>query len=311
MDCILLGTGGMMPMPYRWLTSLMVRLNGSIYQFDAGEGVQIMLKQAQWGIKALRMLAITHLHADHCLGLPGLLMFRAQNEAPPPLTLIGPPGLGHFVQTVRDSLDFYINYPLSFIEWSPTAGALAYQDENVKLFWAPLQHSIFCLGYRLEEHPRPGKFHAARASALNIPVGPLWGKLQHGEMIQLSSQETITPAQVLGPPRRGRHLSFIVDTRPTPAIGELCRATDITFIEGMFGDELQAEAIAKGHLTCREAAALTHTAGVDRTILVHFSPRYRTADLAQLLAEAESQHPAVEIGRALQPYAIPLPADPK
>ena len=169
MDCVLLGSGGMMPMHYRSLTSLVVRHQGQLYLFDAGEGCQINLKKAKLGIKPLRVLAVSHLHGDHCLGLPGLLMLRAQVPDPDALTILGPPGVERFVSLLQELLNFYINYPIRFVEWHETSPELAYEDELVRILWGPLKHTTRCLGYRLEEHPRPGKFRPEAAQALGVP----------------------------------------------------------------------------------------------------------------------------------------------
>lgn len=309
MDCILLGTGGMMPMPFRLLTSLIVRKGGRNYMFDAGEGTQIGLKIAKPGLRALRMIAITHLHADHCLGLPGILMLRAQMENPEPLTIVGPPGIANFVNSVRDSIDFYVNYPIEFIEWHDNADDIAYQDHEIVLYWAPVKHSIFCLGYRLEEPVRPGKFHTGAAQTLEIPKGPFWSQLQNGQTITLPDGRIISPEQVLGPPRSGRAISFVVDTRPTDSVVRLCRNVDLAFVEGMFKQELQAEAEEKGHLTAVEAARLTRESGSKRVVFVHLSPRYQTVDLPYILNEARLEYEHVEMGKESVKYVVSLPED--
>lgn len=305
MDCILLGTGGMMPLPYRLLTSLAVRLNGRIYLFDAGEGTQLGWKGAQLGLRGFRLLAVTHLHADHCLGIPGLLMLRAQLDAPEPLTILGPPGIGAFLKGIRDTLGFFVNYPLAVVEWSDRGQNLAYEDDQVRIFWHPLKHTQFCLGYRLEEHARPGKFDPARALHLGIPKGPLWGKLQQGQELVLDRGRTISPKQVLGPPRRGRHIAYVVDTRPTKAVYTLCRNADLAFVEGMFLTKDAEHADTKGHLTVGEAARLARRAGAKRVVLVHLSPRYREEELPQLQEEAQRTFEMAFLGRALKPYPVP------
>ncbi len=309
MDGVLLGTGGMMPMPFRALTSLVVRREGWNYLFDAGEGAQIGLKASRTGIKNLKLIAITHLHADHCLGIPGILMLRAQIDEPGPLTIVGPPGISNFVKMTRETLGYYLNYAINFIEWTPDSKEIAYQDEGIKLIWKALDHTVFCLGYRLEEHIRPGKFSVEKAKSLNIPMGPFWGELQKGKTIHLPDGTEILPEMVLGQPRKGRHVSYIVDTRACDAIPALCQDCDFTFIESMFAQELQEEARQKGHLTTMEAAKLTLMANVKNTILVHFSPRYRNIDLQKLLVEAQSVNPAVQIGMTKKYYEIELPED--
>ena len=157
MECMLLGSGGMMPMPGRFLTSVVVRLQGQLYLFDAGEGCQINLKKTKLGIKSLRVVAVSHLHGDHCLGLPGLLMMRAQVPEVGPLTILGPPGIERFIRQIHESLTFFLNYPLSFLEWHEGCPEVAYEDELVRILWGPLKHTTLCLGYRFEEHPRLGK----------------------------------------------------------------------------------------------------------------------------------------------------------
>jgi ribonuclease Z len=167
MECILLGSGGMMPMPYRLLTSLAVRVDGQIYLFDAGEGTQLGLKKTKIGVRGLGVLAVSHLHADHCLGIPGIMMLRSQMQDPDPLTILGPPGIKKFIQHAHENLEFFLNYQITFLEWSSESDEIAYQNDQVRIIWHPLEHSRFCLGYRLEELDRPGKFkpHLGSTSA--------------------------------------------------------------------------------------------------------------------------------------------------
>lgn len=304
MECVLLGSGGMMPMPYRFLTSLAVRHQGQLYLFDAGEGCQINLKIAKLGIKSLRLVAVSHLHADHCLGLPGLLMLRAQVTDPGPLTILGPPGIGRFVSQVRELLGFFINYPINFVEWSEAGPEVAYEDELVRIRWGPLEHSTLCLGYRFEEHPRPGKFRPEAAQALGIPEGPLWGKLQRGERVVLESGITIMPDQVAGPARPGRHICYAVDTRPNRSLEKLCQGVDAAFLEGMFLPEDQQDAEEKMHMTVFEAAQVAAGADARLAVLVHISPRYVEEDLEKLTAAVE-RFEAIKIGRDLDRYSIP------
>jgi ribonuclease Z len=296
----------MMPMPYRYLTSLVVRHEGSLYLFDAGEGAQIALKAAKLGIKALRVMGVSHLHGDHCLGIPGLLMMRAQVPDPGPLTILGPPGIERFVTQTREILGFYINYPMDFVEWRDEAGEVAYEDELVKILWSPLAHTTLCLGYRLEEHPRPGKFRPAAAKASGVPEGPLWGKLQAGQSVTLENGITVAPDQVLGPPRPGRHICYAVDTRPAKALYGLCKDVDLAFLDGMFLPEHEEEAKEKGHMTVDDAARVASRANARRAILVHISPRYKNEDLEPLNSAARERYDQAEMGRDLQQYAVPL-----
>lgn len=293
-----------MPMPTRLLTSLAIRLEGNIYLFDAGEGTQLGLKQAHLGVRGLTLLAVTHLHADHCLGIPGLLMLRAQLENPGPLTVLGPPGIEEFVRQNRKLLEFHLNFPLHFIEWSQNCPEPAYQDDRVRIFWHPLRHTRFCLGYRLEESARPGKFDPRQARKLHVPQGPLWSKLQRGEAVTSTDGRSILPEQVLGPPRRGRHIAYVVDTRPAKGIYRLCQNVDLAFLEGMFSPEHAEHAAAKGHLTVDDAARIAGRAGVHKAVLVHISPRYDEAALEQLQTAAQKRFQEVVIGRDQQIHSI-------
>lgn len=304
MECLLLGTGGMMPLPHRLLTSLAIRLNGQSYVFDAGEGTQIGWKETQLGLRGFRLLAVTHLHADHCLGIPGLLMLRAQMDSPGPLTIIGPPGMAAFLGGIMETLGFFLNYPIELVEWSDAGGGLAYQDHQVRIFWHPLKHTRFCLGYRLEEIERPGKFNPEQALQLGIPQGPLWGKLQHGQEIVLDNGRVISPSQVLGPVRRGRQVAYVVDTRPTKTVYTLCRDVDLAFVEGMFLAKDAHHAEGKGHLTAEEAARMAGRAGVKRLVLVHISPRYREEELPLLQQEAQGTFAEATVGRDLDRYPV-------
>ena len=309
MECILLGSGGMMPMPYRLLTSLAVRVDGQIYLFDAGEGTQLGLKQTKIGVRGLDVLAVSHLHADHCLGIPGIMMLRSQMQDPEPLTILGPPGVKKFIQNAHENLEFFLNYQITFLEWSSDADEVAYQNDQVRIIWHPVEHSRFCLGYRLEELDRPGKFKPHLATSLGIPKGPHWGKLQQGQKVILDDGKEITPEQVLGESRRGRHVAYVVDTRPSKGVYRLCKDADIAFMEGMFLPEDGEHADAKGHLTVVDAARVAERAGVCRAVLVHISPRYGSDELSLLAAAAQSRFDSAEMGEDYKVYQVPLPDD--
>ncbi len=294
-------------MPYRMLASMALRLNGKIYLFDAGEGTQINWKRARIGVRGLKVIAVTHLHADHCLGIPGLLMLRAQMDDPEPLTIIGPPGTRRMIVQFRQLLEFLINYEIKFIEWPGDKSEVAYEDEQARILWAPVQHTRFCLGYRLEEKQRPGRFDPDAARALGIPMGPLWGKLQRGQPVTMPDGAVVHPDQVLGPARRGRHVAYVVDTRPAEGVYRLCENADLAFIEGMFLDEHSEHADEKGHLTVKEAAGIVKKAGASRAVLVHISPRYENSELAKLEEEAKKIFESMKAGRDLDMFAIEFP----
>ncbi|MBN2529988.1 MAG: ribonuclease Z [Deltaproteobacteria bacterium] len=307
MDCVVLGAGGMMPMPARLTTSVLFRHEGRMLMFDAGEGIQLALKKGGVGIRALDVVAISHLHADHVLGLPGVLMFRAQCDDPGPLTIIGPKGVKKFIQHTLEDLRYRINFEIRYIEWHRSTGGKALDWNGCTIFWEPLQHSTFCLGYRVEEHTRPGKFNLEKAKALGIPTGPLYGRLQAGSAITLDDGRTILPQDVLGPDRRGRIITFATDTAPCDGLKAVCQNADLAFIEGMFTLEHAAEAADKKHSTAASSAKIAKAAGVQKLVLVHISPRYAYDDETILKTEAQVHFENAIVARGLDSFEIPLP----
>jgi len=294
-------------MPNRMLTSLAVRLNGRIYLFDAGEGTQINWKKGRIGVRGLELIAVTHLHADHCLGIPGMIMLRAQMEDPAPLTILGPPGIREFITQSQKTLEYQVNFPIHIVEWPSDNSGTAFTDGQARILWQPVKHTRFCLGYRFEELDRPGKFNPETALALGVPTGPLWGKLQRGETIQTPSGAIVRSSQVLGPPRRGRHVAFVVDTRPAPGVYSLCKKADLAFLEGMFLSEHSEHADVKSHMTVRQAARIARKCEAAKAVLVHISPRYENSELGNLEEEARKEFHAVTIGRDLDVFEIGFP----
>jgi ribonuclease Z len=309
MECFLLGSGGMMPMPARRLTSVLVRTEHQDYLLDAGEGVQVSLKELGLGIKRVGVVAITHLHADHCLGLPGVLMLRAQVDEPGPLTLVGPVGLERFVNHVVRDLKCHITFPMKFVEVNPAnkPGGVALAVPELEMQWAPLNHSVGCVGYRLQEHTRPGRFSPERARALKVPEGPLWGKIQRGEPVRAEDGGTVQPDQVLGPPRKGRAVCLATDTRPCPGVDRLLEDADLAFLEGMFLEDASELAADKMHMPVAEAADAARRSRVRKLVLVHISPRYSDAQRSELKACARKVFPGAVVGRDLMSFKVDLP----
>jgi ribonuclease Z len=226
-----------------------------------------------------------------------------------PLTILGPPGIERFIRQVHESLAFFLDYPLSFLEWNEGRADVAYEDDLVRILWGPLKHTTLCLGYRLEEHPRPGKFNTEKARALGIPSGPLWGKLQRGESVTLNHGDTLSPDLVLGPPRPGRKICYAVDTRPNKTLYRLCENVDLAFLDGMFLPEHQGEAEAKGHMTVDDAARVAKRAGARAAVLVHISPRYTEEDMGKFADAAKERFENAVIGTDLQQITIPYPGE--
>lgn len=267
LDVCLLGTGGMMPLPNRWLTSLIVKLNGRNLLIDCGEGTQIAIKEAGWTFKQIDTICFTHFHADHISGLPGILLAMANAERTKPLTIIGPKGLGRVVgglSVLTPELPFSV-------ELSELSGAEAeYTIGDLKLTAFRVRHRVTCYGYRIDV-PRGGKFDPIRAKELEIPL-KYWSRLQKGERIEEDGR-IFLPEQVLGERRKGISLTYVTDTRPTDAIKAFARDVDLFICEGMYGEaEKQPNANAHRHMMMQEAAQIGAEAKPERMWLTHYSP---------------------------------------
>ena len=267
LDVCLLGTGGMMPLPGRWLTALTLKYNGSQLLIDCGEGTQVAMKKAGISSKPVDIICFTHYHADHISGLPGFLLSMGNAERTEPLTIIGPKGVERVVNSLRviaPELPFEIN----FIELTQPEEEIRINGYVINAY--RVNHSILCYGYSVSIE-RAGKFDAARAKELEIPVNQ-WNVLQKGSTIELDGR-TYTPDMVMGPPRKGLKVTYCTDSRPTDVIGKYAAEADLFICEGMYGEDDKIEK-AKGykHMTFREAATLARDAGVGEMWLTHYSP---------------------------------------
>lgn len=289
LEAFILGCGGMMPLPYRHLTSVLLRRDGDLFLFDAGEGTQVSLRRLNLRWKKINTIFISHTHADHVTGLPGILMLSAQVDRDEPLFIIGPPKIREYVETSRRVLDMYINYEI-IIKEITTPGTVYKTDEfEVRAFW--LEHTKPCLGYVFEEFPRPGAFDPEAARKLNVPCGPLWSKLQAGMAVESLDGIRVESKQVLGPPRSGRKFSFVTDTKYLPTIAPEVAGSDFLVCESMFGKGMEQDAAEKKHMTCTQAAKIARDAAVKKMALIHYSPRYTDHDLKQLLKDAQTVFP--------------------
>ncbi|MEJ2662803.1 MAG: ribonuclease Z [Spirochaetia bacterium] len=304
-EVFVLGTGGMMPLPGRALTSVLVRREGELFLFDCGEGTQVSLKKLNLRWKKISVILISHTHADHVTGIPGMLMLTSQVDRTEPLYIIGPPKIKEYVEANRSILDMYINYKIVVKEVVAAGEVFAGNGYRITAF--PLRHSKLCIGYSLEEESRPGVFFPDKAGEKGIPRGPLWSRLQAGESITLENGRTVSPGEVMGPKRQGAKLSFVTDTLPVPEIPRYAAGSDLFICEGMFAAELAQSALEKKHLTATQAASLAKQAGVKRLALIHYSPRYTDRDLKGLLKEARAVFAETYLTHDLQSMWIPNP----
>lgn len=293
----------MMPLPNRFLTSAMVRRDGELFLFDCGEGTQVSLKMLNLKWKKIHSIFISHMHADHVTGLPGILMLSSQVDRDEPLTLYGPPKLKEYVDANRRILDMYINYEIIVKTVEPGI-ILETDDFIVRAF--RLNHTKPCLGYVMQEKDRPGEFHPEKAQELGIPVGPLWGKLQRGETVTLSDGRVITSTEVMGEKRGGRKFSYVTDSLYLPSIAKEVEHSDLLLCEGMFTSDMEETAYEKKHMTAGQAAQIAKDAEVAKLGLLHYSPRYGDRELRFLLKDARKIFPDTILTKDRMSFEIPL-----
>ena len=267
LDVCLLGTSGMMPLPGRWLTSLMTRYNGSSLIIDCGEGTQVAIKECGWSPKPIDTMLITHFHADHISGLPGLLLTMGNAERTEPLTIVGPRGVErvvNFLRVVAPELPFEIK----FKELSQDEECFELNGYHITAF--RVKHNVVCYGYTLEI-PRAGRFQVEKAKKEGIPIRA-WNPLQKGETIEIDGV-TYSPDMVMGAPRKGIKLTYCTDSRPMERIHEHAKDADLFICEGMYGEpEKIKKAKQYKHMTFYEAAEMAKQADVKEMWLTHYSP---------------------------------------
>ena len=296
LEAFILGTGGMMPLPNRHLTSVLLRREGELFLFDGGEGTQVSLRKLNLRWKKISAIFVSHTHADHVTGLPGILMLSSQVDRDDPLTIVGPPRIAEYIETSRRVLDMYINYEIIIKEVSEKS--VVYEGDGYRVRAFPLRHTKPCLGFAFEEDGRPGAFHPDKAVALGVPRGPLWSRLQAGETVIASDGSEVRPDQVLGEGRSGRKFSYVTDTLAFPEIAEEVADSDLFVCEGMFEKELEESAREKKHMTAEQAAYIAKAAGgIKKLSLIHYSPRYTEYNLKQLLKEAQAIFPDTVLSR--------------
>ncbi len=296
LEAFILGCGGMMPLPHRHLTSVLLRREGDLFLFDAGEGTQVSLRRLNLRWKKINAIFISHTHADHVTGLPGLLMLSSQVDRDEPLYIYGPPRVAEYVETSRRVLDMYINYEIIVKEVQ--APAVCYEGDGYRVRAFPLRHTKTCYGYAFEEDQRPGAFHPERAKELGVPLGPLWSKLQAGETVSTPDGRSVLPQDVLGPARSGRKFSYVTDSLYFPEIAPEVAGSDLFVCEGMFERELLPGALEKKHMAAFQAASIAKEAGgIKKLALIHYSPRYADQELRLLLDEAKAIFPDTVLSR--------------
>lgn len=298
-----LGTSGMMPLPGRFLTSVLVRRDGDLFLFDCGEGTQVSLRMLSLSWKKINAIFISHMHADHVTGLPGLLMLSSQVERTEPLYVYGPLKLKEYLESSKRILEMYINYEIRFI---PVTIGEIYKGDGFSINAFPLDHTKECYGYSLVEEKRKGEFFPEKASLLGVPKGPLFGSLQKGNNVILENGDVIKPEMVMGKEREGRKFSYVTDTLYFPEISDYVHDSDILFCEAMFEEELKEDAKSKKHLTAVEAGKIARDSHSSLLCLQHYSPRYSDKELKILFDQAKNIFPDTVLTKDRMCFDIPL-----
>jgi len=294
-----LGTGGSVPTKKRNLPSLAVRTDGGLVMFDCGEGTQKQFLIAKLGFNRDMRILISHMHADHILGIPGLLHSMSFMGRSRDIEIYGPPGISEFVKCTAETVKFSPIFSVRTAE--AHAGTVAKtQSYIIKAAWA--DHGVPCLAYSLIENDKPGRFHPAKARELGIPKGPLWKALQMGKPVKVG-RKRIDASKVVGPARKGLKITYAVDTRPCDRIIELASGSDLLVHDGMFSSDVSERAREYGHSTAAEAATVAKRSHSKNLALTHISAIYE--DTKQLLAEAKAIFPRTIVAEELRSLELP------
>ena len=295
LDLALVGTGGMLPMPNRWLSSVLIRYKSRLVLFDCGEGTQIRLQALGWGIKNIDLILISHVHGDHIIGLPGLLLTQGNSGRTEPLQILGPPGVGAVIEGLRVAAP-YLPFEVRVREMTPSDCVAL---DELQVTSAEGEHHVPCLGYRLHL-PRAPRFLPERARALGVALED-WKRLQRGERVG-----DIAPSRVMGPSRAGLAMGLVTDTRPTEALRQLVQNVDLLVSEATFGsNDDQQRAVERKHMTFQEAAELARSAKAKRLLLTHFSPALTEPE--EFTTNATEIFPETVVGRDHLTLSLPFP----
>jgi ribonuclease Z len=300
LDVVFLGTSGATPTAQRAPAATLVRRGGDRLLFDCAEGTQRQLLRCDVGLLELREVFLTHYHADHYLGLPGMLKTYALRGRELPLTIYGPRGLRDLLSALRRIFG-RLTYPLETIELEP-GDQLARGGYRLETF--AVNHGVSAVGYVLVEHERPGRFDVEVADALGVPDGPERGMLQRGEPVTLPDGTRVEPAQVLGPPRAGRRLTLSGDTAPAASVVEAATGADLLVHEATFLADERERARETLHSTAGEAALVAREAGVRMLALTHLSTRYFGHEVVE---EARELFPDTVVPRDFDVIELPFP----
>jgi ribonuclease Z len=301
LDVVFLGTAASAPTAHRSTPALLVRRGGERLLVDCGEGTQRQLQRSDVGLVDLEEIFLTHFHADHFLGLPGMLKtFALRGRDEVPLTVYGPRGLRDLFRALRPFLG-RLPYELELVE---LAAGERLERDGYAIETVQVEHGVSAVGYALVEQERPGRFDVAAADALGVPPGRERGILQAGEPLTLPDGTVITPDEVLGPARPGRTLVITGDTAPSPHVVQAAHGADLLVHDATFASEEKERARETMHSTAADAAEVAKLAGVKALALTHVGPRYFGPDLAE---EARAIFPETYVPRDFDVVEVPFP----
>lgn len=274
MDVVFTGTAGSVPTPHRGLASCLIRRGGERILIDCGEGTQRQLMRS-CGLTEIDLVLVTHVHADHVLGIPGMLKTFSLREREEPLTIYGPRGFAGVFRDLRSVIG-KLSYPVTVEE---VVGGSRFERDGYALIAVETRHSVPSVGWKLTEHDRPGRFDLEEAARLGVPEGPLFGRLQRGETVELGDGTIVTPQMVLGEARTGRAILYTGDTAACAEVRDAATGVDLLVHEATFATEEVDRAHATGHSTALEAALTAAAADVGMLALTHVSNRYLGREL--------------------------------
>ena len=308
LDVVPLGTGSALPTKTRHLSATAVRRDGRVVLFDCGEGTQLQLVRAGLGRGRLDAVCITHLHGDHLYGLPGLITTLALLGRTSPLTLVGPEELQAVLAAMPGARAADLPFEIRHVGLA--AGfehAVVYEDEHVSVEARPIEHRVFCAGFRYTEKARPGHVDGDAARAAGLSARAHFEALRRGEPAVLADGTRVPPDGLVGPERPGASVAYVLDSMPCANGVALAQGADLLVHEATFGDERAERAAEVGHSTARQAAEVARDAGARRLLITHFSARY-AGDVSALVAQAREVFPATDAAVELETYAV-APAD--
>jgi ribonuclease Z len=299
MRIVLLGTSSAVPTLTRGLSCTALVRDGDVFLFDCGEGTQVQLMRS--GVKRSRIhsIFIGHLHGDHLYGIAGLLSTMHLDGHDGPLNVFGPEGLRNFLNAAFRTPDLQFKFPMKVHEFPRGFRGRVLEEDEYYVDALPLDHSIFCLGWRFQERMKPGVFNLERAQELGIPRGPLYGKLQNGENVTLADGRVIEPSMVLGPPREGKSVAYCLDTQFSERSIALAEGCTALIHETTFGPDGVDMARERKHSTMEDAARVAREAGVGNLVATHFSSRYDPRQLTRIADEARGVFESITLGRDL------------